>query len=244
MDTCINCGAAIYTNYCPHCGQERNVKRFEVKTIFHDVTHGIFHWESSILKTLKSLFIKPGFFIKDYLEGKRKSFVKPFSFFLFFQSVYVLIFHWMASKYFAYMNFTVTSSSQSVKIEEIQHLISKNVNYLNFGLPLFFALVLMLFLKKRTGINYAEALVFSFYSFAALLIFGMVFMLLSMIDIRLWNVRFVFTYFYLLFAVIQFSGYSKIMGIFKGTLIILISYALFILLISFLTLGYIKFFMQ
>ncbi len=244
METCINCGAALYTNYCPHCGQERHVKRFEVKTIFHEVTHGIFHWENSILKTLKSLFTKPGNFIKEYLEGKRKSFVKPFSYFLFFQTIYVLIFHWMSSKYFAYINITVTSTSQAAKIEEIQHLVSKNVNYLNFGLPLIFALVLMLFLKKRRGINYAEALVFSLYSFATLLIFSMVCMLLSIIDVRLWNLRFIFTYSYLLFAVIQFSGYSKIMGILKGTLIIIISYIIFMLLITFLTFGYIKFFMK
>ncbi len=132
MDICQNCGAEISANYCPNCGQERITRRLEVKSILHDVTHGIFHWENSILQTFKQLVIQPGKFVQSYIKGKRKSFVKPFSYFLFLQTLYVVIFHLMSEKFFAFVNITVTKASQAEKIAELQHLISKNVNYLNF----------------------------------------------------------------------------------------------------------------
>lgn len=241
MEICQNCGAEVTTKYCPNCGQERITKRLEVISILHEVTHGIFHWENSILRTLKLIVIQPGKFIQDYINGKRKSFVKPFSYFLFIQTVYVVVFHLMSEKFFAYMNIAVTSDSQAEKVAELQHMINKNVNYLNFLLPLLFAFFFRLFLKKKTGVNYAESLVFSFYTFATILVFGIFFMLISIIDIRLWSVRFLVNYVYLVFAVMQFGGYTKVKGFFTASAVNILSYITFIILIGGISLLYIKY---
>jgi hypothetical protein len=244
MDKCLNCGAEIETKYCPHCGQERIVKRLEVKTIFHEITHGILHWENSILNTFKILLTRPGNFVREYIGGKRKSFVKPFSFFLFFQSLYVIIFHWLGDKYFAFLRMNISSDAPAEKIEQMQHLISKNINYLNFILPVIFAFFFKLVLKKRTGVNYAESLVFSFYTTGAVLVAGMFFMLLSIIDIRLWNLRFVFNFIYLTLAISQFAEYRKIKGFFTGALVFFLSYFVFIVLVSIFTILYLKYIMN
>jgi hypothetical protein len=243
MDTCQNCGAVVSAKYCPDCGQEKITKRYEVKTILHDITHGIFHWENSILRTFKSLITRPGHFIKEFIHGKRKSFVKPFSYFLFIQTVYVVIFHWLSGNFFAYLNFTFTGDSPIEKVTELQAIINKNVNYLNFLLPLVFAFVFKIFLKKKTGVNYAESLVFAFYTFATILLFGMLFMLLSIIDMSLWNLRFVFNFVFLTIAIMQFAGYRKIKGIINSFLIIALSYSLFVIIIAALTIIYIRYFM-
>ncbi len=239
MDKCLNCGAEISTKYCPHCGQEKIIKRLEVKTIVHEVTHGLFHWDNSILNTFKLLFTKPGYFVKEYVNGKRKSFVKPFSFYLFFLTIYVLLFHWMVGRYFAFYNTSLSlSGSKLSKIIMIQHLVSANINYLCFLLPLVFAFILKLFLKKNTGINYAESLVFSFYTFAMVLIFGTVIMLLSMIDIRIWNLRLVISFFYLSFAVMQFSGYSKVKGLVIGGIAVILNYMIYVISVLIIIIGY------
>jgi Protein of unknown function (DUF3667) len=244
MDICQNCGAEVSTKYCPDCGQERITKRLEVKSILHEVTHGFFHWENSILRTFKLLATQPGKFVSSYIKGKRKSFVKPFSYFLSLQTIFVVIFHLMSEKYFAYLNITVTSAAKAEKIAELQHLIRNNVNYFNFFLPLIFAFFFKLFLKKKTDVNYAESLVFSFYVFGTLLVISALFMLISFIDMRLYNVRFLFSYVYLVYAVLQYSGFSRLKGILTGTAIIILSYFVFMVLVVGFTFWYVFYFIK
>lgn len=244
MEKCTNCGGELTGKYCSQCGQER-VKRLEVKTIVHDVTHGILHWENSILKTFKNLLFKPGTTAKDYIEGRRKLFVKPFSYFIFMQTLFVVVFHRMSEKYFAFLNYSIRSDSDKVqeRVIEIQHVVSQYVNYLNYFMPVFFAFFLYLFFRKKRGINYAEALAASFYWVATTLVFSIVLMLLSMIDIRFWNARFFVNITYYIVAVKTFSELSWGRGIFKGFSVAMLSYIAFVLFVSVLALCYLQFVM-
>jgi hypothetical protein len=205
----------------------------------------MFHWDSTFFKTLKELIKRPGLFIREYIDGKRKPYVKPFSYFIFIQTVYVILFHQLGKKYFAYINLTLNPSGGDLaRTEQLQSLINSNINYLNFILPLIYAFFLKLFLKKKAGVNYAEGIVFSFYAFGTILIFGIIIMLFSFIDIRIWNTRFIVTLVYLVFAAAQFSGDTSLKGIGKALLINIASYFVFVLLIVALTIIYLRFFMS
>lgn len=244
MEKCTNCGSELEGKYCHNCGQKR-VKRLEVKTILHDVTYGILHWENSILRTFKGLLFKSGLTAKDYIEGKRKHFVKPFSYFIFMQTLFVVVFHRMSEKYFAFLNYTIKSDSNKVqgRVIEIQHVVSQYVNYLNYFMPVFFAFFLYLFLRKKKGINYAEALAASFYWVATTLVFSMVLMLLSMIDIRFWNARFFVNMAYYIIALKTFSDLSWGKGILKGFSVVMLSYTVFVLFVTILAICYLQFVM-
>jgi hypothetical protein len=238
VSACLNCGVEISSKYCPHCGQEKIVARLKVTAIMHDVTHGIFHWDNSILRTFRLLLTEPGYFVKDYINGKRKSFVKPFSFFLFFLTIYVLLYHWLSGRFFSFFTSSFVHTGKLSMIVKIQHLVNTNINYLYFVFPLAVAFILFLFLKKKTGINYAEALVFSFYAFAMILIFSIAVMLLAIIDIRIWNLRPVVIIIYLPYAVMQFSGYAKVKGFVIGGIAVLLSYLIFMISVSILIFVY------
>jgi Protein of unknown function (DUF3667) len=233
MAKCKNCGAESPGRYCIECGQELDPKRLAVKTILHDVTHGILHWENSILKTLKHLILKPGNTAKDYISGKRKAYVKPFSYFIFMQTLFVIVFHLMSDRYFAFMNVTFKSSSDTMqtKVMEIQHLVSNYVNYLNYFMPVVFAFYLYLFFRKRTGINYAEAMAASFYWVGTTLVFSIILMLLAVFDIRVWNARFLISILFYIFAIVQFSGMPKLRGAAKGIILTFLSYLSFVLFV-------------
>ena len=154
MKKCKNCGFDSDSKYCPECGQELEIKRLKVRTIFHDITHGILHWENSILKTFREMLLLPGDSSRDYISGRRKSFVKPFSYFIFIQTMYVLLFHRMSGEFFAFLNISIkTAESMQGRIEEMQHLINAFINYLNYFLPVFFALYFYLLFRKKTGIK-------------------------------------------------------------------------------------------
>lgn len=89
--TCLNCGHPVPDRFCGHCGQE-NVEVNEsfghlVSHFFQDITH----YDSKLLTTLKYLFIYPGLLTKEYIAGKRTSYVNPIRLYVFTSFVFFLM---------------------------------------------------------------------------------------------------------------------------------------------------------
>lgn len=79
---CLNCGADLTGDYCHACGQRAHVHR-SLGAFFHDILHGVFHFEGKFWDTLPMLAWKPGELTRDYIEGKRMRYVSPIALFLF-----------------------------------------------------------------------------------------------------------------------------------------------------------------
>jgi hypothetical protein len=77
MAACKNCGAELFDKHCHRCGQKATVKRIELLSLIKDLPHAIFHVDHGFFYNLKNLFTRPGFAIKDYLDGRRKPFFNP-----------------------------------------------------------------------------------------------------------------------------------------------------------------------
>jgi hypothetical protein len=85
--TCLNCGAEIQQQFCPYCGQNKDVEKFNWHSIVHELTHFFTHIEKGFLNTSLQLLIRPGRVIREYLEGKRKKYHKPVGFFLIWAAI-------------------------------------------------------------------------------------------------------------------------------------------------------------
>jgi hypothetical protein len=79
---CLNCGAALQGAYCHQCGQPGHVHRTLV-AFWHDLAHGVLHFEGKILRTLPMLAWRPGELTRRYVAGERARFVSPMALFLF-----------------------------------------------------------------------------------------------------------------------------------------------------------------
>jgi hypothetical protein len=80
--SCLNCGTALAGDYCHHCGQRAHVHR-TLTAFWHDLVHGVFHFEGKIWHTLPLLAWKPGELTRRYIDGQRARFVSPIALFLF-----------------------------------------------------------------------------------------------------------------------------------------------------------------
>ena len=80
--SCLNCGTLLAGDYCHSCGQHAHVHR-TLTAFFHDLAHGVFHFEGKVWRTLPLLAWKPGELTRDYVDGKRARFVSPMALFLF-----------------------------------------------------------------------------------------------------------------------------------------------------------------
>lgn len=91
-NTCLNCNNHLEDSakFCPQCGQSRNVHRFTIANFFHEGFHAVTHTDKGIFHLLKSLATKPGTTAREYIQGKRKSYFSPFTFFLILMGVFVL----------------------------------------------------------------------------------------------------------------------------------------------------------
>jgi hypothetical protein len=79
---CANCGTPLTGAYCHACGQSSHIHR-SLLHMFEEVLHGIFHFDTKAWRTIPALVLKPGHLTKQYIEGKRTSFVSPLALFLF-----------------------------------------------------------------------------------------------------------------------------------------------------------------
>jgi hypothetical protein len=79
---CLNCGAPLAGPFCHGCGQHAHVHR-TLSAFFHDLLHGVLHFEGKIWRTLPLLAWKPGELTRRYIDGQRASFVSPIALFLF-----------------------------------------------------------------------------------------------------------------------------------------------------------------
>jgi hypothetical protein len=79
---CLNCGTPLLGRHCHACGQAAHV-HMTLGAFFHDLLHGVFHFEGKIWRTIPALVFRPGRMAREYIDGKRATYVSPIALFLF-----------------------------------------------------------------------------------------------------------------------------------------------------------------
>ena len=79
---CLNCGTQLVGSHCHACGQAAHVHR-TLGAFFHDLLHGVFHFEGKFWRSLPLLAWRPGKLTREYIDGRRASYVSPIALFLF-----------------------------------------------------------------------------------------------------------------------------------------------------------------
>ena len=79
---CLNCGTPLVGSHCHGCGQ-RGHQHKTLGAFFHDLLHGVLHFEGKIWRTLPMLLWRPGRLTREYIDGRRASYVSPIALFLF-----------------------------------------------------------------------------------------------------------------------------------------------------------------
>ena len=75
---CPTCGRHYIGNFCPQCGQSSKIGRYSIKNallLYLDV------WglgNRGMFRTIRDLFLRPGYMIHDYLSGMQMAYFPPF----------------------------------------------------------------------------------------------------------------------------------------------------------------------
>ncbi|WP_337966646.1 DUF3667 domain-containing protein [uncultured Flavobacterium sp.] len=89
--TCLNCRHVVEQKFCPNCGQENTDSRKTFHHLFIHFFEDLTHYENAFWKTIKNLLFKPSTLTKEYLSGKRLSYLAPVRLYIFISFVTFLL---------------------------------------------------------------------------------------------------------------------------------------------------------
>ena len=89
--TCLNCRYVVENRFCPNCGQENTDTRKTFHHLFIHFFEDLTHYENAFWKTIKNLLFKPATLTKEYLSGKRLSYLAPVRLYIFISFITFLL---------------------------------------------------------------------------------------------------------------------------------------------------------
>lgn len=115
---CKNCHQSFKGHYCNNCGQTAETHKLNFHYIWHDIQHGLLHFDKGIAYTAKQLFTRPGHSIRDFIEGKRVKHFKPISLVMILATAYVALIHILNIEMFVKAKEAVSTNSH-INIEKL-----------------------------------------------------------------------------------------------------------------------------
>jgi len=153
---CRNCEAILEPDqrFCGQCAQRTDLApRLTLREISHDILHALTHADHSIFALVRGLITRPGYIAREYVAGRRKRHFGPWAF--------LLITVGLAS---AVILLTGVEWFRPFTHSHAADVLQRHINLVMLGqMPLLAAFCALLF--RREGLNYAEHLVLSAYTF-------------------------------------------------------------------------------
>jgi len=91
---CKNCNQVFSGHYCNNCGQPADTHKINAHFLWHDIQHGLLHFDEGIPYSLKQLLTRPGNSIREFIEGKRVKHFKPLSLVAVLGAFYGFLYHY------------------------------------------------------------------------------------------------------------------------------------------------------
>lgn len=92
--TCKNCDHIYTGHYCSNCGQTAETHKLNFHFLWHEIRHGLLHFDEGFFYSGKELFTRPGHTIREFIEGKRIKHFKPISLVIVLATLYGFFYHY------------------------------------------------------------------------------------------------------------------------------------------------------
>lgn len=89
---CLNCNTELVGRYCQKCGQENIEPHETIWGLVHHFFADITHFDGKFFNTVRYLITRPGFLSKEYISGRRASYLHPIRMYVFTSALFFLIF--------------------------------------------------------------------------------------------------------------------------------------------------------
>jgi len=145
MTRCRNCETPFDGNYCPECGQRNVDLERPLPELVAEVVREAFDIDGRAIRTIWTLFRRPGMLTSEFLAGRRKLYSPPFRLYLVISLLFFLVAAWVAAQGI------LLDDGQTLEADAVgqERFFSDQVPRLMFLLLPFFALILKAAFRQR-----------------------------------------------------------------------------------------------
>ncbi|WP_406843622.1 DUF3667 domain-containing protein [Flavobacterium soyae] len=148
--TCKNCQQVYRGHYCNNCGQSAETHKINAHFLWHDIQHGLLHFDKGILYSLKQLFSRPGHSIREFIEGKRARHFKPLSLVAVLATLYGLMYHYFHINLYPY-----SGDVEGINYSEFNEWTSTHFSWITIATIPIYSIGTYICFKKQ-GYNFVE----------------------------------------------------------------------------------------
>jgi hypothetical protein len=176
---CLNCGSPAVDEFCARCGQPyRGGERLTIRGLLAEFGHKFLNLERGLLRTARDLTVRPGAMMRDYVTGKRKTYVNPFTYLVFGTAINLVVYRLTGTREKALLAMrgqfaqdpNMGAEMARSMAGQMELLVDHNL-YLMLVMAIPFALLLRLFFW-RFGATLAELAVLPLYTFGHVALLG------------------------------------------------------------------------
>lgn len=92
---CKNCNTKLQGDYCHRCGQQDKQYMRSIFAVVGDLFGEIGHWDARFYRTLRGLFLTPGFLSLEFIRGRHASYVPPLRLYFFISLIAFMVLTWL-----------------------------------------------------------------------------------------------------------------------------------------------------
>jgi len=155
--TCKNCGQHFKGHFCNSCGQPASTHEINFHFLWHDIQHGLFHFDKGIFYTALQLFTRPGHSVREFIQGKRVKHFKPISMVILLASVYGLLSHSFHINVVTDIKISGVGN-EVIQAEQIKEWMDTHYAWVSLIMLPFYSLGSFIAFRKQ-GYNFVEHLV-------------------------------------------------------------------------------------
>jgi hypothetical protein len=170
---CKNCNYTFEGNYCNNCGQAANTHKLTMHFIWHDLQHGLFHFDNGIFYTITQLLTRPGHAIREFINGKRVRHFKPLTLVVVVATLYGLLYHYLIDNILDIEPITVGGDNVVSAYEKVISWLTDHFAYASLILIVISSVVSYQVFKKQKH-NFAEHLVLNTYYMGLALVINLI----------------------------------------------------------------------
>ena len=178
---CKNCetAMALDSNYCHNCGGRIIRNRLTLKNLFEHISETFFNYDNKLLRTIICLIKNPEDVIGSYVNGVRKKYVNPISFFGLSITLTGLSIFFIKKFYIQYLDFSSFSDGYKNEASRkmTKNLASDSLEYSSLiysGLIPVLALISFIIFYKK-AYNFTEHIVLYLYSMSLFSLVSVIF---------------------------------------------------------------------
>lgn len=87
---CRCCGEIYQGNFCPRCGQSSATARYRLSNALKNIAGGFFNIDNGFGRTLIDLLYRPGHLMREFVQGKRALYFRPFQMLFILAAIYIM----------------------------------------------------------------------------------------------------------------------------------------------------------